>query len=74
MLIECDGCQVRGTGCGDCVITTLLAAPAQPGAGDMVDLDVDERRALQVLADLDMVPPLRLALIRTHTHARDRAS
>ncbi|MFG1999872.1 hypothetical protein ACGFNU_12065 [Spirillospora sp. NPDC048911] len=62
MLVECDGCQVRGAGCGDCVVTTLLAAPAQPGGGDdVVDLDVDERRALQVLADLDMVPPLRLA-------------
>ncbi|MEU5881659.1 hypothetical protein [Spirillospora sp. NPDC047279] len=56
MLIECEGCQVRGTGCGDCVVTTLLAAPTE----GVVDLDVGERRALQVLADLDMVPPLRL--------------
>ncbi|MBO2452575.1 hypothetical protein J4573_36170 [Actinomadura barringtoniae] len=67
MLIDCDGCQVRGTGCGDCVVTTLLAAPATAPAGE-VDIDEEERRALQVLADLDMVPPLRLA------HRRGRAS
>jgi hypothetical protein len=59
MLIECDGCQVRGTGCDDCVVTTLLAGPAASDPG-VVDIDEDERRALQVLADLDMVPPLRL--------------
>jgi hypothetical protein len=71
MLIDCDGCQVRGTGCADCVVTTLLAAPAVADPGDgtgLVDIDEEERRALQVLADLDMVPPLRLA------HRRGRAS
>jgi hypothetical protein len=27
MLIDCDTCTVRGTGCGDCVVTVLLGAP-----------------------------------------------
>ena len=27
MLIDCDTCTVRGTGCTDCVVTVLLGAP-----------------------------------------------
>ncbi|MGY1844123.1 hypothetical protein [Modestobacter sp. SYSU DS0875] len=27
MLIDCDTCTVRGTGCADCVVTMLLGAP-----------------------------------------------
>jgi hypothetical protein len=28
MLIDCDGCSIRGKGCGTCVVTLLLEAPA----------------------------------------------
>ena len=58
MLIECDSCEVRGTGCGQCVVTALLGVPA---AGE-VDIDDDELRALDVLADVGMVAPLRLSV------------
>ncbi len=27
MLIDCDTCTLRGTGCADCVVTVLLGAP-----------------------------------------------
>jgi hypothetical protein len=27
MLIDCDSCTARGTGCADCVVTVLLGAP-----------------------------------------------
>jgi hypothetical protein len=27
MLIDCDNCTARGTGCTDCVVTVLLGAP-----------------------------------------------
>jgi hypothetical protein len=27
MLIDCDNCTARGTGCADCVVTVLLGAP-----------------------------------------------
>ncbi|MGY1652745.1 hypothetical protein [Geodermatophilus sp. SYSU D01119] len=27
MLIDCDSCTLRGTGCADCVVTVLLGAP-----------------------------------------------
>lgn len=34
MIIDCDGCAVRGTGCADCVVTALLgpevAGPTGP--------------------------------------------
>jgi hypothetical protein len=56
MLIDCDGCAARGPGCPDCVITVLLGAPPQG-----VELDEVECRALAVLADGGLVPPLRLA-------------
>jgi hypothetical protein len=55
MLIDCDGCVVRGAACGNCVVSVLLGAP--PGG---VEIDETERRALTVLADAGMVPRLRL--------------
>ena len=55
MHIDCDTCEVRGRACGDCVVTVLLGAPPRG-----VDLDADERRALEVLAVSGLVPPLRL--------------
>lgn len=54
--VDCDSCVVRGpSACGDCVVTVLLGAPP---AG--VHIDVEERAALDVLAQAGVVPPLRL--------------
>lgn len=58
-LIDCDRCAVRGVGCGDCVVTVLLGAPPYD-----VELDEVEERALGVLADAGLVPPLRMAQAR----------
>jgi hypothetical protein len=55
MLIECDRCVMRDIACSDCVVTVLLSAP-DPGE----ELGEAERRALRVLADARMIPPLRL--------------
>ena len=52
MIIDCDGCGVRGDACGDCVVAVLLGAPP--------DLHADEQRAIGVLAEAGLVPPLRL--------------
>lgn len=57
MIIDCDSCDVRGKECGDCVVTVLLGAPP---AG--VELDDDERRAIDALAGSGLVPPLRLVV------------
>ena len=52
MIIDCDGCAVRGDACGDCVVAVLLGAPPEIGA--------EEERAIGVLAEAGLVPPLRL--------------
>ena len=36
MLIDCDTCTARGTGCADCVVTVLLGAPPGWGTADPV--------------------------------------
>ena len=50
----CDTCIVRGPACHDCVVTVLLGPPPE------LTIDDDEMRALDVLADSGLVPPLRL--------------
>lgn len=56
VVVDCDRCVVRGpAACGDCVVTVLLGGPP---AG--VEIDADERAALDVLADAGLVPQLRL--------------
>lgn len=52
--IDCDSCVVRGLACHDCVVTVLLGPPPE------LTIDDDERRALDVLAEVGLVPPLRL--------------
>ena len=52
--IDCDTCVVRGLSCHDGVVTVLLGPPPE------LTLDDDEQRALDVLAQGGLVPPLRL--------------
>jgi hypothetical protein len=54
MIIECGRCETRGNGCRDCVITVLEPPNV---AGYLGEAEV---RALGVLADAGLVPPLRL--------------
>jgi|GEM_PF-319797 hypothetical protein len=55
IVIDCDDCAVRGVGCQDCVVTVLLGIPER-----LLD---DERRALEVLAEVGLAPRLRLVPI-----------
>ncbi len=63
MEIDCGRCEMRGTGCHDCVVTVFEPrnvagfSAAAPGY-----LGEEEVRALGVLADAGMVPPLRFSL------------
>jgi hypothetical protein len=61
VVIDCDDCAVRGPGCRDCVVSVLLGVPET--------LLQDERAALEVLAEVGLVPRLRLVPIH-----RDRGS
>lgn len=53
--VDCGGCVARGLACEDCVVSVVLDISRRP-----LDLDLDERSALQALADGGLVPPLRL--------------
>jgi hypothetical protein len=57
MLIDCDSCEVRDIACGGCVVSALLGGPAR--GLEILEIDEGERRALDVLADVGLVPPLR---------------
>ena len=52
--IDCDTCVVRGLACDDCMVTALLGPPPE------LEFDDEERRALDVLAEGGLVPPLRM--------------
>jgi len=58
VVIDCDDCAVRGIGCQDCVVSVLLGIPET-----LLD---DERKALEVLADVGLAPRLRLVPIHRH--------
>jgi hypothetical protein len=55
MVIDCDTCVVRGTACANCVVTVLVGNPRR-----RIELDDAEVRALDLLAEAGLVPPLRL--------------
>ena len=53
MLIDCDTCTARGTGCADCVVTVLLGAPPSWQTEDPVVVPLPDRTA----ADRMAAPP-----------------
>ena len=57
LTIDCDRCVMQHTdACDDCVVTFLCT----PRAEQAVVVDVAEVRALRLLADTGLAPPLRL--------------
>jgi hypothetical protein len=59
MLIDCDTCTARGTGCADCVVTVLLGAPPTWQTDDPVVVPMPDRRAAATPAAAEdvVVPP-----------------
>ncbi|MDF2969450.1 MAG: hypothetical protein K0Q93_3228 [Nocardioidaceae bacterium] len=55
VVVDCDGCVVRGLACDDCVVTVLLGPTPERRQWDR-----DELSALDALAGAGLVPPLRL--------------
>jgi len=56
LVIDCDECSQQGTEtCDDCMVTFLCGR--QPGYAVVVELD--EFRALRVIGESGLVPPLR---------------
>ena len=63
MEIDCGRCEMRGTGCRDCVVTALVPRKA-PGSSPTAPgyLGEAEVKALGVLADAGLVSPLRFSV------------
>ncbi len=57
MLIDCENCEVRNVGCADCVVSVMLGDPVET-----LEIGDRERRALDILAEGGMLPPLRLTI------------
>jgi hypothetical protein len=60
MLIDCDTCTARGTGCADCVVTVLLGAPPGWQGVDPVVVPMTGRERSDVaglVAEDVVVPP-----------------
>jgi hypothetical protein len=63
MLIDCDTCTARGTGCADCVVTVLLGAPPGWQTDDPVVVPLPERAPAAARAGVEpaaedvVVPP-----------------
>jgi len=56
MLIDCDECVMQGTdACDDCVVTFISGR--EPGHA--IVIDVEEERAVRMLARAGLVPALR---------------
>jgi hypothetical protein len=51
MLIDCDTCTARGTGCADCVVTVLLGAPPGWQSTDPVVVPMTARARSAVVAE-----------------------
>jgi hypothetical protein len=54
VVIDCDSCSVRGEACADCVVAVMLGPPGR------LEVEADERAALEVLARSGLVPRLRM--------------
>jgi hypothetical protein len=55
MLIDCDTCIARDHACRDCVVTVMLGRAPEP-----IEFDDAEHQAIDTLAEVGLVPPLRL--------------
>ncbi|MCL2470622.1 MAG: hypothetical protein FWF25_02620 [Propionibacteriaceae bacterium] len=55
-LIDCDTCQGQPSECDNCLVSFM----ANPEFGRPVRFSEEEKDALNVMADVGLVPPLRL--------------
>ena len=54
--ISCDDCRMQGTGaCSDCVVSFIIGRDP----GDAVIIDIEEIRAVRLLAGAGLIPRLR---------------
>lgn len=61
MIIDCKRCEARGLACANCAVSALVGDARDPGNPDSPELGPAELRALTVLVNAGMIPPLRYA-------------
>ena len=61
MLIDCDTCTARGTGCADCVVTVLLGAPPGWQGVDPVVVPMSARARARIVDEAPAGPDTGLA-------------
>ena len=54
-LINCDTCQAKPSACEDCLITAIVDQLGTP-----ITFSEQEKDALAVMAEVGLIPPLRL--------------
>ena len=55
-VIDCDSCQAGPEACADCLVSFM----ADPRYGQPVRFSEEEKDALDVMADVGLIPRLRL--------------
>ncbi len=61
MLIDCDCCVMKNTSaCADCVVSAFVALDLARERRGPIEVDSDERAAIEALAEAGLVPRLRL--------------
>jgi hypothetical protein len=65
MIVDCDTCPVRGTHCGDCVVTVLMS-PASAG----LPLDPLEQKAVATLVEAGLVDRSRVVTLTARREPR----
>jgi len=68
MLIDCGECAAPKSACADCVVTAILG-PQEP-----LELQPAEMAALQTLATVGLVRPLRLLPVASAAAAQERGA
>ena len=61
MIIDCQRCEARGLACTNCAVSALVGDARDPAAPGSPELGTAELRALTMLANAGMIPPLRYA-------------
>ncbi|KAA0023109.1 hypothetical protein FOY51_11560 [Antrihabitans cavernicola] len=72
VIVDCNECAVRDIACRDCVVTVLLGEPTMRERTEVrpdprrrvTRIDQEEQDAIDALADIGLVPRLRLVRTR----------
>ncbi|MFB9902450.1 hypothetical protein [Allokutzneria oryzae] len=75
MIVDCDGCELRGDACHDCVIAVLIGVPPEvPPRPGLTEPQVAVSVAVDALAEAAALPRLRLVPVKGRIHVEAERS